>query len=180
MHHYWLSWNITLKNFLIWIKGSHQSPNFETSKPQVVSPQMLHHSSVSWQITPLYFFRWNIFYTKGTNQIWNFGNFECSGQNLPNACDFWNNNSVFLQILHHSSVSSDITPLYFLSWNFIYFQQKEAIKVQIWWNFTWAVKNLKFYTLMCSFCPNYIKFQLKKYRRVISHDTEVRCKVKKK
>ena len=141
---------------------------------------MLHHSSVSWQITPLYFFRWNIFYTKGTNQIWNFGNFECSGQNLPNACDFWNNNSVFLQILHHSSVSSDITPLYFLSWNFIYLQQKEAIKVQIWWNFTWAVKNLKFYTLMCSFCPNYIKFQLKKYRRVISHDTEVRCKVKKK
>ena len=66
--------------------------------------------------------------------------------------------------------------LYFFSCNFIYFQQKEPIEVQIWWNFTWAVESLKFCTLMGSFCPNHIKFQLKKYRRVISHDTEEWCK----
>ena len=33
-----------------------------------------------------------------------------------------------------SSVLWGTTPLYFLSWNFIYFEQKEPIKVQIWWN----------------------------------------------
>ena len=34
------------------------------------------------------------------------------------------------------------------------------------------VESLKFGTLMCSFCQNNLKFQLKKYSRVISHDTE--------
>ena len=38
--------------------------------------------------------------------------FECSGKNFPNSsCDFTNLKSVFLQILYHSSVSWDITPL---------------------------------------------------------------------
>ena len=41
--------------------------------------------------------------------------FECSGQISPNSCHFWNNRSVFLQILHQSSGSWDITPLYFLA-----------------------------------------------------------------
>ena len=36
-----------------------------------------------------------------------------------------------LQILHHSSISRDITPLYIFRRNFIYFQQKEPIIVQI-------------------------------------------------
>ena len=82
-----------------------------------------------------------------------------------------------LQIFHYSSVSWDITPLYLFSWNFIYFQQKKPIKVQIWWNFTWAVESLKFCTVVGSFCKNQIKFQLKKYRRLISHGIEEWCKV---
>ena len=81
--------------------------------------------------------------------------------NVRNFCHFWKRKSVFLQILHHSLVS----------WhNFIYFQQKEPVKIQICWNFTWAVGSLKFCTLMGSFSPNHI-FQLKKYRRVISYDS---------
>ena len=47
-------------------------------------------------------------------------------------------------------------------------------------NFTWAVDSLKFSTLMGSFCQNHIKFQLKKYRTVISHDTTEWCKVLRK
>ena len=90
---------------------------------------------------------------------------------------FWNNKSVFLQMLHHSLVSWEIAHLYLFSWNFIYFQQKELIKVQTWRNFTWTVKSLKFYTLKGSFCPNDIKAPLKKNRRVISHDTEEWYKV---
>ena len=93
-----------------------------------------------------------------------FWRLECSDQNSPNSCHFWNNISIFLQILHHSSVSWDITPLYFFSWNFIYFQQKKPIKVQIWWKFTWAVKSLKFCTLMGSFCKNH-KVSAKKVQK---------------
>ena len=113
--------------------------------------------------------------TKGANQSANVWDFEWLDQNSQNSCHFLNNKSVFLQILFHSSVSWDITPLYFFSWNFTYFRQKEPIKAQIWWNFTWPVESLKIFTLMGSFCPNHIKFQLKKYRNVISHDTEC-CK----
>ena len=47
-------------------------------------------------------------------------------QSSPNFCHFWNDKSVFLQILHHSSGSWDIIPLYFFSWNFMYFQTKGA------------------------------------------------------
>ena len=83
-----------------------------------------------------------------------------------NAYHFWNNKSAFLQIFHHPSVSWDITPLYFFSWNFIYFQQKKAIKVKISWYLTWAVKSLKYCTLMDSFCPNHITFQLKKVPKI--------------
>ena len=108
-----------------------------------------------------------------------FETFECLGQNSPNSCHFWNNKSVFPQIVHHSSVSWDITPLYFFSWNFIYFQQKEPIKVQIWWNFTWAV-SLKFCTLAGSFYKSHMRFQLRKYRRLISHNIEEWCKVQRK
>ena len=43
--------------------------------------------------------------------------FECSGQISSNFCHFWNNRSVFLQILHRSSGSWDITPLYSLAQN---------------------------------------------------------------
>ena len=75
----------------------------------------------------------------------------------------------------------NIIPLYFFSWSFKYFQQKEPIKVQIWWNFIWAVKIfLKFCTLIGSFCKNHMKFQLKKYRRVISDDIEEWCNVYRK
>ena len=116
--------------------------------------------------------------TKGTNQSSNFGDFWMLGSKFTKFLSFWNNKSVFLQILHQSSGSWDINPLYFISWNFMYFQQKEPIKVQLWWSFTWAVGIfLKFCTLMGSFCKNHIKFQLKKYRRVFSHDTEEWCKV---
>ena len=43
-----------------------------------------------------------------------FETFECSGQNLSNfLCQFWNDKSIYLQILYPSSASWKITPLYF-------------------------------------------------------------------
>ena len=153
------------------------SCNFPNRKS--VFLQILHDSSVSCKLTPLHFFRSNVIYMVQKEQIkvQILETFKQSGQNLPNSCYFWNNKSVFLQILLHSSVSWDVTLLYFFTWNFIYLQQKKPIKLQIWWSFTGEVKSLKFCILMGSFCPNDIKFHLKKWRRVISYDTEEWCKV---
>ena len=149
------------------------------SKPQVNFPSNFESPSVSWKITSLHFFRSNVLYftQKEPIKVQIFETFKCSGQNSPNFCHFWKNKSVFLQILHQSSVSWDVTPLYFFSWNFTYFQQKKPIKVQTWWNVAWAVESLKFCSLMGSFCSNHIKFKLKKYSGVICHDTEEWCKV---
>ena len=199
--------NFKLIHFLLWIKGSHQCPNFETFKcsdqnlsnstchfpnHKLVYHQILHHSSVSWNITPLYFFSSNnvcfvqkelingqifetcecktcqtlhvnfettsnpssnlasffivithnsfvnsklihfLLWIKGSHESPNFETFKCSGENLPySLCHFPNNKSVFLQILHHFSVSWKITPLYFFRSNVIYFTQKEPIKVEL-------------------------------------------------
>ena len=62
--------------------------------------------------------------------------FENSGKNLPNpSCHFSNKNSVFLQILHHSLVSWNITPLHYFSSKILYLAQKEPIKVYIFETF---------------------------------------------
>ena len=114
--------NFQLMHFLIWTKGSHQSPYFDTSKcsgeslpssschfpnHKSVFLQILPDSSVSWKITPLYFFRSKVIYfaQKGPITVQIFQTFECLDQNLPNSCHFRNNKSVFLQILYYSSVS---------------------------------------------------------------------------
>ena len=46
-------------------------------------------------------------------------------------CHLWNNKSIPHQILYPSSVSWKRTPLYFFSWNNIYFAQNELIKMKI-------------------------------------------------
>ena len=137
-------------------------PLSHSSNHESVFLQILHLSSVSWKITPLYLFRSNAIYfsQKKLIKVQAFETFKCSGQNSPNSCYFWNNKLVFLQILHRSLVSWDITPLNCFSWNFIYFKQKDPIKEQIWWNFTRAVESL-----MGSFCLNHINFSAKKVQK---------------
>ena len=77
--------------------------------------QILHDSSVSWKITPQYFFRSKIIYfaQKRPIKVQTLETFECSDQNSLNSCQFWNNKLFFVQILHQSSVSWGITPLHF-------------------------------------------------------------------
>ena len=70
-----------------------------------------------------------LLWTKVSHQSPNFGTLKCSSENLPNfSCHFPNHKSVFLQILHQSSVSCKITPLYFFRSKVIYFAKKEPIK----------------------------------------------------
>ena len=72
-------------------------------------------------------------------------------------------------------MSWEITLLYYFSWNCTWFGQKEHINVQ---NFRPAhVKFHQICSLIGLFCWKYIKFQLKKYRGVMSHDTEEWCKI---
>ena len=57
---------------------------------------------------------------------------KCLGQISSNCLgQFWNDESIPLQILYPSSVSWKITPLYFFSSKNIYFAQKEPIKMKI-------------------------------------------------
>ena len=75
---------------------------------------MTHNTSVNFKV--IHFLLW----TKRSHPTPNFDTFKCSGKNLWN---FSNHKSVFLQILHHSSVSWKITPLYFFRSNIKYFAQ---------------------------------------------------------
>ena len=77
-------------------------------------------------------------------------------------------------------MSWEITLLYFSSWNFVWFGQKEPTKVQ---NFRLSATHVKLQqirTLIGSFCWKYIKFHFKNYRGTMSHDTEEWCKIWRK
>ena len=94
--------------------------------------QILYPSSVSWKITPLYFFSSNNIYfvQKEPIKIKFFETFECSGQILSNSfCQFWNDMSIPLQIFYLFSVSWKVIPLYFFSSKNTNFAQKEPSKM---------------------------------------------------
>ena len=96
--------------------------------------QILYPSSVSWRITPLYFFGSNNIYFahKEPIKVKIVETFESSGQNLTNfLCKFLNDKLIPLQSLYPSSVSWKISPLYLFSSNNIYFSQKEHIKMRL-------------------------------------------------
>ena len=58
---------------------------------------------------------------------------------LKQQISFSSNFASLCSIMRHNS------SILFFSRYVIYSQKKEPIKVQIWWNFTWAVESLKFY-----------------------------------
>ena len=112
-------------------------------KGKSIPLQTLSPYSVAWKITPLYFFSSNNIYLAPKEPIKMniFETFECSGQNLSNSfCQFWNDKSIPLQILHPPSVSWRIAPLYFFSSN-IYFAQKEPIKMKVFETFKCSDQN---------------------------------------
>ena len=119
---------------------------------KLIPLQILYSSSVSWKITPIYFFSLNSIYFTQRKPIKkrNFEPFECLGQNLSNfLCQFWNDKLIPLQIVYPSSASWNITPLCFFSSNNIYFAQKELIKVKIFETFECSGQNLS--NSLCQF-----------------------------
>ena len=84
--------------------------NFQTTN---VSSQISHRSSISWMMTPLYFFSLNNIYCAQNKpiEVKISETFECSAQNLSNSfCQFWNDESIPLQIFYPSSISWNRTP----------------------------------------------------------------------
>ena len=80
--------------------------------------QILYPCSIPWNITPLYFFSSNnIYFAQKEHIKMNiFETFKNSGQNSWNSsCQLWNDKPIPLQVLHHSSLSWQITPLWILS-----------------------------------------------------------------
>ena len=70
--------------------------------------------------------------------------------------------------------------MYFFSWNFIYFQEKGAYPSTDLVKFDVRSQKSEILHFVCSFCPNDIKFQLKKYTRVISDDIKEWSKAQRK
>ena len=99
-----------------------------------ITLQILYASSVSWKLTPLYFFSSsNIYFAQKEHiKVKIFETFNYSGQNSSNSsCQFWNDKSIPLQILHHSLLSWHITPLSVLGSYIFYFGFKDPIKSPI-------------------------------------------------
>ena len=92
---------------------------------------------------------------------WTFHTFGYLGEKSPNLlCHIWNYKSVFLQNLHHSSVSWEITLLYFFFVEAVHDLDKRSpskCKISDFWLLT-------FLTFDC-FCWKYIKIFTKKVQR---------------
>ena len=169
-----------LKYFQLWTKESYQSPHFETYKcsgsnvpnslcyfpnQKLAFVQILHHSLVSWKITPLHFFRSNI--TRKDQS-------KCKFLRLLSAwiqihqilVIFETTNQFSFKFFYQSWVPSNITSLYFLSWSIIYFGQKQSIKVQIFEIFECLGKNLL--NSSCRFWTSQILFSFASFFNVIT------------
>ena len=121
----------------------------------------MHYSSVSWQVTLLYFFSWNFlwFGEKKTIKVQNF--------RLLNA---------------HVKFDQICTLIGSFCCNYIKFQLKKIVlkMTSIWWILTWSSGNLQIFTLISSLCTKHVKFDLKKSRGVIFHETEEWWKIWRK
>ena len=115
------------------------------SYDELIPLQILCPSSVSWKITPLYFFSSNniCFAQKEIIKVKFFETFECPGQIWSNSfCQFWNDKSIHRKFLYPFSISWKITSLQFFSSNNIYFTQYENIKMKIFETFKCLAQNL--------------------------------------
>ena len=147
--------NFKVIHFLLWEKRSNQNSNFDPFEcscenlpnltchfPSNKSDflRISNHSSMTWKITPLYFFSsGNIYFAqKEPIKVCHIPHIL---QNLSySLCQCWNDRSIPFQILYFSLVSWKISPIYFFSSNNIYFAQKKPIKVKNYWNF-WVIRS---------------------------------------
>ena len=142
----------------------------------------MHYSSVSWNIVPLKCSSRNIiwFGQKESINVQFFWLLSALIKVHPIAhAIFEIARSGFIQIFHHSLVSWKTTPLHFFSSNLTYFGQKQLIEVSDFWVVGW-----KFTKFLMSYLKTRGRFSLnfasRKYKGIVSHDTESDAKFKEK
>ena len=136
-----------LKHYMLWSKAARSSANFWDFWELGSKCVKFLMSILNWQVNSFSNFAsffidithkvlvnfkliHLLLWIKGPNKSPNFAIFVCSDEELPNSSyHFPNHKSLFLQTLHHSLVSWNITPLYFFSSNIMYFGQKQPINV---------------------------------------------------
>ena len=142
-------------------------------------------------------------WTKKAHQCTICQTFECSNESSPNtSCHFWNHKvRLYSNFASLFSVMKDNSSVFFRS-NLIYFGQKWPIEVKFldsWvcgWKFTkflmWCLFETTSQTFNCSgeiltnLCFDLLlllkvyKISAKKYKGVVSRDTEDRCKIWRK
>ena len=94
---------------------------FETTRSESI--RILHHFSVMKDNFSVFFLAQTSYtFDKNGPSKWNSWTFEWLDENSPNSlCHFWNQESIFLQTLHHSSVSWNIIfciflPKFYMLW----------------------------------------------------------------
>ena len=136
----------------------------------------MYHCLVSWKITPLYFFSSNLtyFWQKEAIKVKFSETYDWLGVNLPNSlCHIWNLHFHRFFLLKVYKTSTKKLQQVYVSWhckmmqnlkrNWLFFLK---VKWEILQILTQALKCLKICTLMGSFWPRYMTFQLKKIQRI--------------
>ena len=149
-------------------------------------PQVLRDSSVLWKITPLYFFMSNVIYFAQKEPIKLKILRILSAQVkiyqilviFETINQFFFEFSITLQCMKHKSSTFLAETLYTFNkrniWKYKLLQVTSYISLQVH-GISRKPEVLDFDGFLLS--ESNIKFQLKKYRRVISHDNEEWCKV---
>ena len=138
----------------------HTSPNScQFSNSKLVFVQILNQFSLSWGITPVYFFLAEIVYTFNKRSLpkYKFGEINLSSWNVPEILALWWAPFVKI-ILSFSQESTEELSLMTL-------KSDAKFKEKLTCGFKYDMKDLVNF-------PKYIRFELKKYRGVVFHDTE--------
>ena len=126
---------------------------------------------MSWKITLLCIFRSkNIYFPrKGPIKKQLFETFECSDQNWPMSCHFWekkcfsSNFASFFSVMRCKIVMQNFNKTWPCGFK---------NDMRNWVSFHWSTQSLKNCTVMGSFCQKHIIFQLGNFRGIMCHDTE--------
>ena len=113
---------------------------FETTRSGFL--QILHHCSVSWRITPLYFFSSNLIYFEQIghwSEIFRLLSGWVKIHQIPYV--IFETTSFFLKTLHHSSMSWRYVFCTFVAKTLYYFYKRSPPQYKVsdvwllWWNF---------------------------------------------
>ena len=133
--------------------------------------------SVWWEMTLLYFFRWNCTWF-GQNEPIKVFRLSTAHVKFHQICTLINSLKYTILAKKYRGVISHDPEDWCKIWKktYLLFQKWQEFG-EIWPEHS---KGYKTCTFTCSYCAKYLMFDLEKYRGVIFHDTEGWCKIWRK